>query len=147
MRFLEDIIAITPSFILSGDDQSVADFDSDIRFDISLTSNQGLQNIFNCLHEIMNEFNSQYLECKQIPYTQAYTICTVIQLLTEHCQIMETSEIVELTKSITAFAKLFGSSISKHRKRELSKLKHTFKVLSFSLRFQCCSLFPMELLQ
>ena len=71
----------------------------------------------------MEEFNSRYLECKQVLYAQAYTICTVVQLLKELHQIMETNEILELTKSIATFVKLFGSSITKHRKRELFTLK------------------------
>ena len=112
-------------YLSLGDDQSAAaaNLDSDVHCDISLTISQGHRSVFNCFLKIIKEFNSRYLECKQLPYAQAHTVCTVIQLLHEHHQIMETSEILQLTKSIITFVQILGSSFTYYRKCELLKLK------------------------
>ena len=104
----------------------MADIDSSVHCDISLTIIQGHRSIFNCFLKIIKEFNNRYLECKKIPYAQACTVCTVIKLLSEHHQIMETSEVLQAIKSITTFVQLFELSFTQYKKCKLVKLKCTF---------------------
>ena len=115
--------------------------------EVKLSLYGGFQNILDKHFMIIEEFNSLYLECEQVPHAQAYTVCTVVQLLKEIYQIMEKEELLEWTVVIAKNAsilKLFGSAISNYRKGKFYNEYHFVRLLFFDLNFSVAVYFQWD---
>lgn len=91
---------------------------SEAEVDLSLQVDQGLLCTVDKLLVIIAEFNNLYLDCKQVPQSQAHTLSAVTQLLLELHQVMERREKEELAESMAKNATIltmFGLAVSKYR--------------------------------